>query len=149
MKKLSFLFLLLCFNVGVYSEANSTELEKYNKPANISQLDWKLLKIQVTRFSETLKWDDFGLITSIDLSSIKNPAKILFVFTVDNSKYFKLTNDVLEKVFKNAVEGAHKIIKISIPEADLEDNIHAIFLTVGSTSKTIAEYSKGNINLIK
>lgn len=70
------------------------------------------------------------------------------MFAVNNSAYVKLNNDVLEKAFTHAVEGAYKIVKIAIPEADLENNIHAIFV-IASTGKTVAKYNNGSINLIK
>jgi hypothetical protein len=60
-----------------------------------------------------------------------------------------MDNDVLDKLFTNAVEGAYNIIKITIPEADLNNNIIAIFSTVGPTGKTVAKYNNGRINLTK
>ena len=149
MKKTLVVIAMIMFSTMVFAENRLNKLEKYSVPANISLLEWKLLKIQVASFSDTLQWDDFGLITSIELSSTQNPEKILVLFTVNNSQYIKLNNDTLEKVFTNAIEGAYNIIKITIPEADLGENVSAMFLTVGSAGKTVATYNNGKIKLIK
>ncbi|MBN1384177.1 MAG: hypothetical protein JW983_04755 [Elusimicrobia bacterium] len=165
MKKITAVFTLLLFYIlvhykvsyaqlegrpfGVYpSSSKHTDLEGYNIPVEISVLEWELLKIQVLHFSKISKWDEFDLITSVELSSTKSrPTKILLTFTVNNNQYVKLKSDISKKVFINAIETMCKTIKIFIPEVDSKLNVTAIFSTAAFNGKILARYDDGKIYL--
>ncbi len=115
--------------------------------ANITKLDWILLRIQAETFSQAIKWDDFGLISSISVYSTRRSSPIGMTFTVNKKQYLRMQKGILSKVFSNVVRGAYEIIKYSLPEINLRTDIYANFVLIGGTG-IIAEFQDGKITFL-
>jgi hypothetical protein len=132
MKKIIFLVIIICFACTLQllaEEKKQSVLKELLVPAKISKLDWILLNIQVSAFSEKISWDNFGLVDSIELYSIERGPKIGMTFLVNKNNYLILKNNFLRKTLLDVVEGAFRIVKITLPEINLEKDIYANFIT--------------------
>ena len=128
------------------AEAPSS-LEKYVKPAEITQLDWLLLRQQTLSFPGDLRWDEYGLIQSITLYALNGPRLIGMTFLVNKQRYIAVPDHVARKVFADAVVQASGILKHSIPEIDHNTNVYANFVIIGGD--IIGEYKKGQVSVKK
>lgn len=146
MKK-GILFFVICIvffsTVAFVQDVRNTSMRKYLVPAQITKLDWVLLNIKVSSFSQQTKWDDFGLIAGIDIYSLNEPRFIGITFIINNKQYLKLDNSTQVKVFTDVVFTVFRIIKYSLPEANLNSDIYANFV---GNNKIIAEFKDGNIS---
>jgi hypothetical protein len=100
MKKIIFLVIIICFACTLQllaEEKKQSVLKELLVPAKISKLDWILLNIQVSAFSEKISWDNFGLVDSIELYSIERGPKIGMTFLVNKNNYLILKNNFLRK----------------------------------------------------
>ncbi|KPK54333.1 MAG: hypothetical protein AMS22_06060 [Thiotrichales bacterium SG8_50] len=125
---------------------SSTALSKYLRPAAITQLDWLLLRAQVNSFAAPLRWDEKGLIMSIDLY-VAGGGRVGITFVVNRERYVALTDDVVTKIFSNAVHQASNILVHTIPEVKDGANVYANFVLL--SGGIVAEYQYGTLTLRK
>jgi len=119
---------------------------KYLKPAEITKLDWLLLRAEVESFAPPIRWDTHGLIDSVILYPA-HPARGLvgMTFVVNKDSYVGLPDDVVRKTFVDVVNGACSVLRVTIPEVDKGANVYANFVVFGGD--IIAEYKKGIVSL--
>jgi hypothetical protein len=67
---------------------------------------------------------------------------------VNKNNYLILKNNFLRKTLLDVVEGAFRIVKITLPEINLEKDIYANFIT-SENRKVIAKFTDGKIKLIE
>lgn len=123
---------------------SSTALSKYLRPATITQLDWLLLRAQVNSFAVPLRWDEKGLIMSIDLY-VAGGDRVGMTFVVNRDRYVALTDDVVTKIFSDAVHQASNILVHTIPEVKNGANVYANFVVL--SGGIVAEYQYGTLTL--
>ena len=139
--------LLICFVFAlprVVSADPPATLGKYLKPAQISELDWLLIRAQVSSFASPLRWDERGLIMSIELYVAKD-GLVGMTFVVDRERYVNAPDDVVTKVFSDAVVQASNILMHTIPEVKGGANVYANFVALGGG--IVAEYQHGHVSL--
>ncbi|MGD0623369.1 MAG: hypothetical protein ABSB32_01475 [Thermodesulfobacteriota bacterium] len=120
-------------------------LKKYLEPADITKLDWLLLKAQVSSFSKDIRWDDCGLIDSVSLFAINQRGLVGMTFLVRKQRYIALPDDTAKKVFTDAVLQASRILIHTIPEVEGGANVYANFMAIGGD--LVAEYRHGQVIL--
>ncbi|MDD1641178.1 MAG: hypothetical protein LUQ68_06670 [Methylococcaceae bacterium] len=120
-------------------------LSKYREPAQITELDWMLLDINIRLVNhETGDYDSYDLIRGARLMTANDASKILVLFFINNDAYLKIEKETMSKVFIGAVEHIFKIIKMDIPEATLMNDIIANYVILYA-NKQIAVYENGKL----
>lgn len=130
--------------VTISSQPVHAELNEYLVPAEITKLDWILMQIQVSSFTQKIRWDDFGLVDSVSLFSIG--PKVGMTILVNKNSFIRLEDNIMKKVFRDIVETTHGIIKFSLPEIELDKDIIASLITV-ENGKIVAKFEDGKIRV--
>ena len=141
--------MFLCETDNQAQNLNNPSMKKYLVPAQISKLDWILLKLQINSFTEPSKWDNFNLISHIYIYSLNGSTPVGLVFTLNKNEYLKMENTNFQKVCYDVILQVLEIIKLDIPEIDLYSDIYANFVTtIGEKPRIIAHFEKGKIKLV-
>lgn len=81
---------------------------------------------------------------SIELYSLEN-GLVGMTFVVDRERYINVPDDVVKKVFSDAVVQASSILMHTIPEVKGGANVYANFVALGGG--IVAEYNHGRVSL--
>ena len=152
MKK--FLTILVLLSTIISGQALAADkdgagLEKYHSPAEITKLDWLLLKIQLYHFTEAnVIWDDLGLISDVNLFAAKEGRLVGMTFYVNRNAYERLDRSRTKETFLNVLEFVTNAVRFEIPEVVQERDVYANFV-LGQDSTLVAEYEKGALKFIK
>jgi hypothetical protein len=138
-----FLILVILVPSSMTATDAPANLKKYIRPAEITKLDWLLLKAEVNDFSKDIRWDDHGLIKGVSFFAINGRALVGMTFLVNKEQYIALSGDTTKKVFEDVVFLASNILMYSIPEVKDGANVFAGFGIIGG--KIVAEFNDGQV----
>jgi len=120
-------------------------LRKYLQPANITTLDWLLLKAEVSSFARDIRWDEYALVDSVSLYAINQRGLVGMTFLVNKDRFIAVPDAIAKKVFADVVLQACKILKHSIPEVEGAINVYANFVVV--RGDVVATFKQGQVSL--
>ena len=142
MKKAILYYAIICLLLVPSMAAAQSGLTKYLKPAQITELDWIVMRLNLS-LSET-SFDE--LLQSYSLQALKTKIPKISLTTLVNDKVYKETpNHTISEQFIQTTEMIFEMIQRELPEADLKKDFEACFYN-STTKHKIAVYKNGKLS---
>lgn len=132
-------FLCAAFLGHLDSQGRPSPLDKYLRPATITQMDWKLHLLD-EQLTEALRSGRIEYRSSARYTFAK---EIHLTFSVPPNEFREQTETTKRERLMRIVNLASTLLSASFPEFDLSRDLYVGFIPVGNPEIVFAEYRKG------